>query len=70
MFEVKIVPNSFDPYRNVLQIFIDGSLSEEFYDGGEPEDNFFNRDYAWIRGWLEEAYRTGLQDGTGADLVG
>ena len=32
-------------------------------DGGEPEDNSFYRDWAWVVGELNAAYERGLKDG-------
>lgn len=34
-----------------------------YYDGGEPEDSSFNRDYSWIMSELQQAYDTGVKDG-------
>jgi hypothetical protein len=35
-------------------------------DGGEPEDNSFNRDGSWITPALNEAYKLGYLEGIGA----
>lgn len=32
-------------------------------DGGEPEDNYFCRDWDWIEAALLQAYQKGLEDG-------
>jgi hypothetical protein len=32
-------------------------------DYGEPEDNSFRKDYAWVKPALEKAYNLGLQEG-------
>ena len=35
------------------------------WDGGEPEDNLFHRDWSWVSDELERAYALGLEDGKG-----
>jgi len=50
-------------YRRRLVISHDGTQLSEHYDGGEPEDNSFGRDWSWIKGELEKAYALGLKDG-------
>jgi hypothetical protein len=35
-------------------------------DGGEPEDNTFGRDWAWVPGAIEMAYRLGREDAAAA----
>lgn len=32
-------------------------------DGGEPEDNFFARDWAWVPSELNRAYELGIERG-------
>jgi hypothetical protein len=32
-------------------------------DGGEPEDNSFYRDWAWVADAIEMAYKLGVDDG-------
>jgi hypothetical protein len=39
-----------------------GEIILEECDHGEPEDNSFMRDYAWIKPALEKAYNLGLTD--------
>ena len=36
-------------------------LVEEF-DCGEPEDNTFDRDWNWVSGAIEQAYKLGRED--------
>jgi hypothetical protein len=49
--------------RNVLRIeWDDGDVDEEL-DQGEPEDNSFTRDYRWVKGAIERAYRDGIAAG-------
>ncbi len=50
-------------YRSCLQIYVDGALINEYWDGGEPEDNLFFRDYYWIEKELIRAYELGLEHG-------
>lgn len=33
------------------------------FDGGEPEDNSFTRDWSWVAGALKNAYDRGFNDG-------
>ena len=35
-------------------------------DGGEPEDNLFGRDWAWVKPAIEAAYLYGFSDGVAA----
>lgn len=37
--------------------------SSSYYDGGEPEDNYFTRDWNWVQEELNTAYQLGYQDG-------
>jgi len=46
-----------------LTVKHDGEIILEERDNGEPEDNLFVRDYAWIKPALEKVYRLGYQDG-------
>ena len=34
-------------YNTELQIWVDNKLVDSFWDGGEPEDNSFGRDWYW-----------------------
>jgi hypothetical protein len=58
---VKIDDGYWEGYE--LRAFRDGELILAATDSGEPEDNMFLRDYAWIKPRLEEAYRLGFEDG-------
>jgi len=49
-------------WKTRLQISHNGQVIREEWDGGEPEDNTFSRDYAWVKYALEEAYRLGRED--------
>ena len=40
-----------------------GEIIDEYWDGGEPEDNSFYRDWGWVPGAIEKAYKLGLEDG-------
>ena len=46
-----------------LQIWVDGKLIDVYSDDGEPEDNFFCRDWSWIKSELEKAYELGFEHG-------
>jgi hypothetical protein len=52
--------------RSVLRVTRFGKSVLERYDGGEPEDNSFGRDWSWVEGALREAYALGLADGQAA----
>jgi hypothetical protein len=40
----------------------------EEYDGGEPEDQIFVRDWAWVEGAILKAYELGVKDGRDGGL--
>ena len=48
--------------RYVLKIIHNGEIIDEYYDGGEPEDNSFVRDWNWVPGIIEKAYKLGIED--------
>lgn len=52
-----------DEGRSALIILHDGKEVARHYDGGEPEDNFFFRDWSWVGDALLTAYNYGLIDG-------
>jgi len=45
--------------QSIMCIFKNGKLDKTYMDGGEPEDNIFIRDLAWIKPALEDAYKFG-----------
>ena len=45
-----------------LIIMRNGSEVERHSDGGEPEDNYYFRDWRWVKIALEAAYKYGLED--------
>ena len=45
-----------------LIIFHDDKEIASYCDGGEPEDNFFLRDWSWVASELKRAYELGMQD--------
>ena len=49
--------------RYVMKVIYNGEIIEEYYDGGEPEDNSFVRDWNWVPGMIEKAYKLGIEDG-------
>ena len=49
-------------YRTKMTI-TDDTGEREYYDGGEPEDNSFGRDWSWVTTELQKAYEQGLVDG-------
>jgi hypothetical protein len=52
-----------EDWRSVLQIIVDGIIIDERYDRGEPEDNTFGRDWAWVPAALEDAFKRGAEYG-------
>lgn len=48
--------------RQVLRVIHHGKVLEEHYDGGEPEDNSFTRDWSWVPAAIEKAYALGVED--------
>ena len=50
--------------RKVLIIERNGVVVDEHWDGGEPEDSTFSRDWYWVVGELEKAYAFGFADGS------
>lgn len=51
-----------DDNRTAMIITDDGG-TREHWDGGEPEDNLFYRDWGWVQKELNRAYSQGLIDG-------
>ena len=49
--------------RTHMTITHKGKVIREESDGGEPEDNSFGRDWGWVPGAIEGAYKLGVQDG-------
>lgn len=70
-FEVKIVASKDAPdfdgynddYSSTLLIISDGKVILQQSDGGEPEDQSFYRDWAWVAPALRTAYELGVIDG-------
>lgn len=57
-----------DSHNKMLVIKDD--ISERYYmDGGEPEDNLFNRDWYWVIIELDRAYLQGLKDGQDNKMI-
>jgi len=63
MFSVKVEPVPDDNnYRNRL-VITDNNGERDHWDGGEPEDNSFIRDWSWVADELRAAYEQGQKDG-------
>ena len=45
-----------------MKIFHNNKCIQTEYDGGEPEDNSFTRDWSWIQTALKTAYELGYKD--------
>lgn len=63
-YKVEYIDNN-DPdgYSWTLRISCDGKIIEEYNDGGEPEDNYFARDWNWVLSELQRAYKLGFEHG-------
>lgn len=63
-YEIKFEPSE-DPwdFSTTLRIIIDGEVVATHWDGGEPEDQSFGRDWSWVGTELKRAYEQGLKDG-------
>ena len=46
----------------MMKVIHNGKVIEEYYDGGEPEDNSFVRDWSWVPDAIEKAYKLGIED--------
>jgi hypothetical protein len=62
MYNVKVepVPDNTD-YRNRL-VITDDAGERDYWDGGEPEDNSYIRDWSWVADELKSAYEQGRKD--------
>jgi hypothetical protein len=49
--------------HSLLVVESDGTIIFSKFDGGEPEDNSFVRDLAWIPGLIQRAYNIGDEKG-------
>lgn len=49
--------------RSCLKVVHNGKVVMTEYDGGEPEDQSFDRDWSWVPMALKEMYELGLKDG-------
>lgn len=64
--KLEVTIESFDSdYRSGYKLIVkhNGSVVAEEIDNGEPEDNLFVRDYAWIKPLLEKVYDLAFSDG-------
>lgn len=48
--------------RNKLTVKHNGTVIIEEYDGGEPEDQSFYRDWKWVIPAIQKAYDLGVSD--------
>ena len=66
MYTVEIKKNkeedNGDEVRSKLVITHKSKELHTYYDGGEPEDNYFFRDWSWVADELQRAYELGKQD--------
>src|ERR1051326_448700 len=61
-YNVRVEPIENDyNYRNRL-VITDASGERDHWDGGEPEDNSFNRDWSWVADELRNAYMQGVNE--------
>ena len=69
-YKVITKPSRYTSHVYELQIYVDGILIDCYYDFGEPEDNSFVRDYAWVSKELEKAYKLGYQHALESERYG
>ena len=62
MIEVDICQSDKNDARSALVVKHKGKILFYELDYGEPEDNSFYRDWAWIQPAIETAYRLGRED--------
>lgn len=65
LLEVRYEENPYDEScmdNESLVVIHRGIVIARQSDGGESEDNFFSRDYAWIKPLLEQVYALGVAD--------
>ena len=60
LYQVKLVDEG--DFRQKLVIERNGAEIAEHYDCGEPEDQSFYRDWAWVPLALRDAYLCGVED--------
>lgn len=64
-YSVRLEPVENDSrYRSRL-IITDDDGERDRWDGGEPEDNSFLRDWGWVADELRNAYEQGKKDAQG-----
>lgn len=52
-------------FFSILRVTHNGTIVREERDGGEPEDQFFWRNWSWVPDAIRQAYLLGLKDGGG-----
>ena len=60
--EMKEVEDSWNG-DSIMTVTHNGKVIAEERDGGEPEDNSFNRDWNFVPFLIEKAYKLGVKDG-------
>lgn len=64
-YSVEYIENEDDPYDYSTTLVIeDDDGKREYWDGGEPEDQTFHRDWDWVADELIKAYHQGVNDAT------
>ena len=48
--------------RSEMTVIHNGKELYTKRDGGEPEDNYFFRDWSWVSDKIKQAYELGLRD--------
>ncbi len=62
-FEVVVGEFNDDAECSKLTVVHNGKEVLEAYDGGEPEDRYFFRNFGWVPEAIEKAYALGVEDG-------
>jgi hypothetical protein len=57
--ELREVFEDDDETRSALVIAFDGAETDVYWDGGEAEDQYFFRDWAWVEDVIKRAFEAG-----------
>ncbi len=62
-YELEIEESDWNEFATVVRVEDDGTRVEVGWFGGEPEDQTYYRNYAWVVPALNDAYNLGLKVG-------
>ena len=61
--EVNLESRGYEEYNALVRFERSLPVEVVAYDGGEPEDNLFTRDWAWVANELNKVYHEGYAEG-------